>query len=67
MNCLRIKSIDKFNNKESSLFARELIKSINKQISFSLLKIKHHFIHLSFSIIKHRHSFNLLSNKSHHV
>ncbi len=34
MNCSRIKSIDRFNDKESSLFARELIKSTNK---FNLL------------------------------
>ncbi len=30
MNCSRIKSIDRFNDKESSLFARESIKSTNK-------------------------------------
>jgi len=30
VNCSRIKSIDKFNDKESSLFARESIKSTNK-------------------------------------
>jgi len=59
VNCLRIKSIDRFNDKESSLFARESIKSINKQISSFLLKIKHHFIHLSSSIVEHHHSFNL--------
>jgi len=41
--------IDRFNDKESLLFARKSIKSINKQISSSLLKIKHHFIHFSFS------------------
>jgi len=58
VNCSRIKSIDRFNDKESSLFARESIKSINKQISSSLLKIESHLIHLSSSIIKHRHSFN---------
>jgi len=30
VNCSRIKSIDRFNDKESSLFARESIKSTNK-------------------------------------
>jgi len=60
MNCSRIKSIDRFNDKESLLFARELIKSINKQISSSLLKIESHLIHLSSSIVEHRHSFNSL-------
>jgi len=55
MNCSRIKSIDRFNNKESSLFARELIKSINKQISSFLLKIESYLIRLSSSIVEHRH------------
>jgi len=36
------------------------IKSINKQISSFLLKIKHHSIRLSSSIIEHHHSFNSL-------
>ncbi len=58
MNCSRIKSIDRFNDKESSLFARESIKSLNKQISSSLLKIKSHLIHLSSSIVKHHHLFD---------
>ncbi len=49
MNCSRIKPIDRFNDKESSLFARESIKSINKQISSSLLKIESYFIRLSSS------------------
>ncbi len=55
MNCSRIKSIDRFNNKESSLFARESIKSINKQISSFLLKIESYLIRLSSSIVEHRH------------
>jgi len=59
VNCSRIKSIDRFNNKESSLFARESIKSLNKQISSSLLKIESHLIRLSSSIVEHRHSFDL--------
>jgi len=67
MNCLRIKSIDRFNNKESSLFAKESIKSINKQISSFLLKFESYLIRLSSSIVEHHHSFNSLSNKYHHV
>jgi len=64
VNCSRIKPIDRFNDKEPSLFARESIKSINKQISSSLLKIKHHSIRLSSSIVEHRHPFDPLSKQT---
>jgi len=64
VNCSRIKPIDRFNDKESSLFARESIKPINKQISSSLLKIKHHPIRLSSSTAEHRHPFDSLSKQT---
>jgi len=63
VNCSRIKSIDRFNDKKPSLFARESIKSINKQISSSLLKIESHFIHL-FSSNRQASSFVQFSFKT---
>ena len=55
MNCLRIKLIDRFNDKESSLFARELIKSINKfhLLCWRLNLISYIFLLQSLSIVIH--------------
>jgi len=58
VNCSRIKSIDRFNDKEPSLFARESTKPFNKQTSSSLLKIESHLIRLSSSTAEHRHPFD---------
>ncbi len=55
MNCSRIKSIDRFNDKESSLFARESIKSTNKShlLCWRLNLILYVFLLQSSSIIIH--------------
>ncbi len=58
VNCLRIKSIDRFNDKESSLFVRESIKSTNKLLllCWRLNLISYVFL---LKIVEHRHSLDL--------
>jgi len=58
VNCSRIKSIDRFNDKESSLFARKSIKSTNKSLllCWRLNLISYVFL---LKIIKHHYSLDL--------
>ncbi len=55
MNCSRIKSIDRFNDKESSLFVKESIKSTNKShlLCWRLNIILYVFLLQSSSIVIH--------------